>query len=237
MIFGRKNRAADSATTEPVGDEVTVENEEVVEDDIVDEDDAVEELSELTDFRDDGPFDISEVDLSGDGVERLSLGAMVITLFDGMELQFQGDPETQAVHSVLVRYGNSGLQLDLFSAPTSSGLADDIREDILDEAEHAGGSTEVADGPFGPEIKRVLPIEGPEGEQLFHVSRVWLVDGPRWLLRGTLMGQAATVEGEEAPADVFVETFRNVVVTRDDQPRVPGELIELKLPENENAKG
>ena len=73
-------------------------------------------------------------------------------------------------------------------------------------------------------------MEGPEGEQLFHVSRIWLVEGPRWLLRGTLMGRAGMVEGESEPADVFVEFFRNVVVKRDEQPRVPGELIHLAMP-------
>ena len=74
---------------------------------------------------------------------------------------------------------------------------------------------------------------GPEGEQLFMVSRVWLVDGPRWLLRGTLVGQAALVDGEDSPADLFAEFFRNVVVHRDDSPRVPGELLTLALPDVE----
>ena len=77
----------------------------------------------------------------------------------------------------------------------------------------------------------------PEGEQLFHVSRIWLVEGPRWLLRGTLMGRAGMVEGEAEPAEVFVEFFRNVVVKRDDAPRVPGELIHLALPQGADAQG
>ena len=76
-----------------------------------------------------------------------------------------------------------------------------------------------------------LPLTGPEGEQLFHVSRIWLVEGPRWLLRGTLMGQAGLVEGEKPPADFFVEFFRNLVVRRDDAPRSPGEIIQLALPD------
>ena len=42
---------------------------------------------------------------------------------------------------------------------------------------------------------------------------------------------AGVPEGEEPPADVFAEFFRNIVVHRDDSPRVPGELLTLTLPE------
>lgn len=137
------------------------------------------------------------------------------------------------MQALLATFEESGLELALFAAPRSGSLADELREEIIEEATQGGGHAQEAEGPFGPEVRRVMPIDGPEGEQLFHVSRVWLVDGPRWLLRGTLMGQAAMVEGEEPPADVFVEFFRNVVVNRDDAPRVPGELIQLALPEGE----
>lgn len=231
MIFGRKGRSAQDVVDEPDA-EADAEAE-------LDADEAEEgdEASEDRDVREDGPFDVTEVDLVADGVARIELGALTITPFEGMGLQFQGDPETQTIFSVLVMHENSGLQLELFAAPTAGGLADELREDTLEETTQAGGNAEVTDGPFGKEVRRVLPMEGPEGEQLFHVSRIWLVDGPRWLLRGTLMGQASLVEGEDAPADVFVEFFRNIVVHRDDQPRVPGELLTLTLPDLTGAEG
>lgn len=245
MIFGRKGRATtdDIDPTDASDDavELSADADEAAavdaEADGADagepEDDATvdEETEDVFDARADGPFDGSEVDLAADEVERLALGPLTITPFEGMALQFQGDPESQKVYSALAMHENSALQIELFAAPTSGGLADELREDTIVEAQQAGGSTEVVAGPFGKEVKRVLPIEGPEGEQLFHVSRLWLVDGPRWVLRGTLMGQAALATGEEPPADVFAEFFRNVVVHRDDSPRVPGELLTLTLPE------
>lgn len=264
MIFGRKTRAEQADDVAPdVTDEAEVEGTDPDDTDEASEVEGVEDLSDATDEaaaddeaaddeaadeveadddvdgdpRADGPFDITEVDLGGDEVERLSLGPLTITPFDDMGLQFQGDPDTQVVYSALIMHENSGLQIELFAAPTTSGLADELREDTVVEAQQGGGSTELSDGPFGKEIKRVLPIEGPEGEQLFHVSRLWLVDGPRWLLRGTLMGQAALVDGEEPPADVFAEFFRNIVVHRDDSPRVPGELLTLTLPTAPDAEG
>ncbi len=260
MIFGRKNRPAKAAGVDEIDPVDATDHEtaaaasenadqpaEISEDaaGALPTDDAVEEadaegddpVSDDTDARADGPFDVTEVDLAGDTVDRLELGAMTITPFDGMGLQFQGNPETQEIYSALVMHENSGLQLELFAAPTTGGLAGELREDMLEETQQAGGNAELQDGPFGREIKRVLPMEGSEGEQLFHVSRIWLVDGPRWLLRGTLMGQASLAEGEEAPADVFVEFFRNIVVHRDDSPRVPGELLTLQLPDMPMAQG
>lgn len=189
------------------------------------------------DPRADGPFDFDEVDLDADEVERVEFGPLVITPFEGLGLQLHGDPETGVVRALLAAYGESGLELALFAAPRTDGLAEELREETIEEATQAGGHAELADGPFGPEVRRVLPMEGPEGEQLFHVSRIWLVEGPRWLLRGTLMGRAGMVEGEAEPADVFVEFFRNVVVKRDDAPRVPGELIHLALPQGAAPQG
>lgn len=238
MIFGRKNRAdatdeVDEMDAIDVDDADAVDSEDGSDDEADTPGDAGDddEDADPVDHRAEGPFDASEVDLTDDEVMRLPLGPLTITPFDGMGIQFQGDPETQTIYSALVMYENSGLQLELFAAPTSGGLATELSEDALEEAQQAGGNAEIQDGPFGPEIKRVLPFEGPEGEQLFMVARVWLVDGPRWLLRGTLMGQAALADGEESPADLFAEFFRNVIVHRDDSPRVPGELLTLVLPE------
>lgn len=222
MIFGRKGRTdADEADVEDIDDELL--------DDQDDLDDA-EEVDPV-DPREDGPFDHSEVDLDADDVQRIPFGSLIVTPFEGLNIQLHGDPESATIQALLAAYENSGLELALFAAPRSGGLADELREEMADEAVQAGGHAEEADGPFGTELRRVLPLEGPEGEQLFHISRIWLVEGPRWLLRGTLMGQAAMVEGENPPADLFVELFRNVVVQRDNQPRVPGELIPLAIPE------
>ncbi|WP_052462533.1 DUF3710 domain-containing protein [Nigerium massiliense] len=226
MIFGRKNRKKDENPTVVDPDE-NDETFQDADDDLEGGDDAEE-----IDHRADGPFDYTEVDLEADEVERIPFGPLIVTPFPGMNLQLHGDEESQSIYAALALYENSGLELALFAAPRTGGLADELREDTVEESEQAGGSAEVADGPFGPEVRRVLPMEGPEGEQMFHVSRIWMVEGPRWLLRGTLMGQAGMTEGEEAPADTFVEFFRNIIVRRDDAPRVPGELITLALPES-----
>ncbi|HEX5335752.1 MAG TPA: DUF3710 domain-containing protein [Propionicimonas sp.] len=253
MIFGRKRK---SATTDPidteeesleiVGDdagehEVDVDVDAEAEadyDEVEDEaaleaaEDAVSDVAgEDVDWRADGPFDSDEVDLTDDGVARIDLGALIVTPWEGLGLQLQVNEADRQVQAVTAVWKNSGLEVTLFAAPASGGLAEELREDAVDEAEQAGGTATLADGPFGSEVRRVLPQEGPGGEQMFHVSRIWFAEGPRWLLRGTLLGEAAVGEADAPVVAPFVELFRNLVVNRGDKPRVPGELIPMTLPE------
>ena len=61
---------------------------------------------------------------------------------------------------------------------------------------------------------------------------MWVVEGPRWLLRGIVYGQAALEEGVEPPVSEFLTAFRSVVVRRGDQAMGPGDLLALDLPED-----
>ena len=237
MIFGRKRK---SSTTDPIDTEE--EALEIVGDDAGDQDEleiddeAALEAAEGAvfddvDWRADGPFDSEEVDLSDDGVTRIDLGAVIVTPWEGLGLQLQVNEADRKVQAVTAVWKNSGLDVTLFAAPASGGLAEELREDAVDEAEQAGGNATLADGPFGSEVRRVLPQEGPGGEQMFHVSRIWFAEGPRWLLRGTLLGEAAIGDADAPVVAPFVELFRNLVVRRGDKPIVPGELIPMTLPE------
>lgn len=228
-----ETEAAADAVTDDQGEELPPElseaddvESETDDDDESDDDEEVEDV----DWRADGPFDYDEVDLTADEVQRLDLGALILTPWEGMGLQLQVNEGTQQVVAALAFWEQSGLELALLAAPTNGGLADELREDLTEEAEQAGGSSSTADGPFGPELRRVLPAEGPAGEQLFQVSRTWFAEGPRWLLRGTLLGEAGLTEDDEGAAAPFVEFFRNVVVNRGEAPMVPGEVIAMTMP-------
>ncbi len=254
MIFGRKRKPVDSdpvdteaEALEVVGDdagehEVDVDTDaesddrddvEAAEDeaDLEFDEDEVEGEEDEVDWRADGPFDSEEVELAGDQVTRIDLGSLIITPWDGLGLQLQVTEATQAVQAVTAVWKNSGLEVALFAAPASGGLADELREDVVEEAEQGGGTATIAEGPFGAEVRRVLPQEGPGGEQLFHVSRIWFAEGPRWLLRGTLLGEAAIGDADAPLVAPFAEFFRNLVVRRGSRPMVPGELIPMKLPD------
>jgi hypothetical protein len=252
-MFGRKRKGEDvdaasvpaevsAATLEEIedapgesdaepSDEIDAEPTEADEAD-ADEGDAPEaaELAEV-DWRAEGPFDFDEVDLGHSEVSRIDLGSLIVTPWDGLGVQLQVDEATRVVQAITCVWEESGLEVALFAAPVSGGLAHDLREELIEEAQAAGGKVGVEEGPFGPQLKRVVPQPGPKGEQLFHVSQVWFAEGPRWLLRGTLLGEAALAEPGDPKAAPFVEFFRNLVVRRGGKPMVPGEVIGLKLPE------
>lgn len=237
MIFGRKRRSDAVEDSDAGPDEVLAAVEENDSDQAVDDlDDSVTEDAEQLldaedqDWREDGPFDYDEVDLGAE-VARIDLETLIITPWDGLNLQLQVDEESRRVLAVTGVWAESGLELVLFAAPALGGLAADLRAEAIAEAEQANGTVEVAVGAFGPELRRVLPQSGPKGEKLFHVSKVWFAEGPRWLLRGTLLGEAALDTVAEDKTAPFVEFFRNVVVRRGNQPMVPGDRITMRLPE------
>jgi hypothetical protein len=82
------------------------------EDDDEDEDEQPDD-TEPTDWRADGPFDFEEVDLTADEVERLDLGSLILTPWQGMGLQLQVNEATQQVIAALAFWEQSGLELAL----------------------------------------------------------------------------------------------------------------------------
>lgn len=229
MIFGRKQKADPIDSDPVVEDPIELDDPDAAEDDEAEEDAEAPELADI-DWRAEGPFDDEEVDL-GHEVTRIDLGSLIVTPWEGLGVQLQVDEATRVVQAVTCVWEDSGLEIVLFAAPASGGMAAELRHDLIDEVEAAGGQATIANGPFGPQLKRVVPQAGPKGEQLFHVSQVWFAEGPRWLLRGTLLGEAALAEEDAPLVAPFVEFFRNLVVRRGDKPMVPGEVIGLKLPE------
>lgn len=252
MNFGRRrgNAEPEEPTEEnlPLDADQEDPDQEASPEDEVDEADDVDqeadeaELDELLadqdesdeDLRADGPFDFEEVDLGVDEVTRVDLGTLIVTPWPGLNLQLQVNEGTKQVQALTGIWQKSGLEVALFAAPASGGLARELRDDIVEEAQQAGGTAEIAQGPFGAEVRRVLPQQGPKGEQLYHVSRIWFAEGPRWLLRATLLGEAALGQ-DETKAAPFLEFFRNLVVRRGDKPMVPGEQIPMELPRAKEA--
>ena len=191
------------------------------------------ETLDSRDWRGAGPWDVTEIDLDLEplpGRARIDLGSMIITGFGGMELRLQVAEETQQIISAMLIHGDSALELGAYAAPRSGGLWPELRDEIIDEATESGGSAALVEGPFGVELRRILPVTTPEGEQGYQPSRMWMAEGPRWMLRGILYGQAAVLEGLEPPVSDLLTAFREVVVRRGDEAKSPGDLLPLSIP-------
>jgi hypothetical protein len=175
-----------------------------------------------------GPWD--EADAPDDGLERIDLGALRIPALPGMELRLEVGPQQQIGGATLV-LGDSTLSVAVFAAPRAGGVWDDVRAELARTASGQGGSLKEVEGPFGPELAGTVMAtaqgEGGAPMQLRLPARFLGVDGPRWFLRGTVIGPAGA--GGEAAAAVD-DAFRSVVVVRGTEPMPVREPLPLTLP-------
>lgn len=160
---------------------------------------------------------------------RMDFGSLLVPVAEGTEVQvgMAGDEPVW----VTVMHGDSGLQLQAFAAAKSGGLWDDVRAEIAADVAQAGGSSEEAAGPFGPEVHAQITPPGPApgtGQGAPDPVRFLGVDGPRWFLRGMISGAAARRPELAAPLE---DVFAGVVVVRGDHPAPPRDLLPIRLPE------
>jgi len=172
-----------------------------------------------------GPWDVADVAERG---ARVDLGALWVPGRDGMELRMEIDQNTRIVTAAAVTLAGSTLQMQVFAAPRSEGIWQDIRSEIAESVTKQGGSVDDLPGPFGRELLARLPVRTSDGRSSHRPARFIGHDGPRWFLRGVLTGRAA-VDPEDALA--LEELFADVVVLRGTEARVPRELIALTMPQ------
>lgn len=175
-----------------------------------------------------GPWD--ERDAPDDGLQRVDLGALRIPALPGMELRLEVSAEQQIGGATLV-LGESTLSVAAFAAPRAGGVWSEVREELARTASGQGGSLREVDGPFGPELAGTVTAmaQGPTGNPtpVRLPARFLGVDGPRWFLRGTVIGPAGT--GGDA-AEVVEEAFRGIVVVRGNEPMPVRDPLLLTLP-------
>ena len=256
MIF-RRDRKRKAGVEEEPEEAVEVEDAEADATDEpatgpADEDDLA--ALDALDWRGDGPWDVSEVD-DLDGTEqgpKIDLGSLIITGVPGSEVRLQVAEETKEIVSAMLviettvpapagqsartQAVSSALELGAYAAPRSGGLWAELREEISEAATAQGGSASLREGPFGVELYRFIPVTTPEGEQGYQPSRMWVAEGPRWLLRGIVYGQAAVEDDVESPVVAHVlAAFRQVIVRRGEEAMAPGDLLPLSMPSTVTA--
>lgn len=178
------------------------------------------------DSRAGGPWDISER-TPADGEPYVDLGPLIVRGHDDYAIQLPTEGDSEDIGSVVLVTSDAALELRAFAATRSGGLWDEVRDDLIIEVERLGGHSEQISGPFGNELHIRVPVELPDGEEGFQPSRIVGIEGPRWLLRGTFLGEAGLNPSDEG---VLMDALRNVIVVRGDEPRIPREALLLTLP-------
>lgn len=216
MMFGRKKKTSseDTAqestqaepTTEPAADSAQ---------------DAQEAPAERTSA---GPRDIADVEDLGPLVD---LGSVHARPAPGMEMRLELDGKTNDVSGLQMGNDDGAVQIQVFAAPRTSGIWDEIRGEISEMISGSGGTVEETQGTFGTELRTRIAQPGPQGRTVFAPAVFAGVDGPRWFLRAVYSGSPA-VDGEAREA--FDECVRSIVVTRGEEPRAPREMLPLTMP-------
>lgn len=170
-----------------------------------------------------GPFDVAEVPAMRPYVD---LGGIKVAPREGLQLRLEVDERANKVAAVSLDYAESLLQVQAFSAPKSSGLWGTVRAELTQQMTAQGAEVSEETGELGPELIVKTKQPSDQGGDT-RVVRFLAVDGPRWMLRGAVMGKAT--EDPLARAQI-IELFRELVVVRGEQPMPPSELIPLRVP-------
>lgn len=173
-----------------------------------------------------GPYDIE--DLPDDGRKRVDLGAMVIAPSKGKDLRVQVDQKSGQVRAVLLAGEEGALELRAYAAPRNGDLWEEIRPQIAADAARKGGTATEREGRFGTELVCEVKVATKDGRTGTQVSRVIGVNGSRWLLRATLLGQPAR---EPETAEEWEEAITQIGVRRGEHAMPVGEQLPLELPE------
>lgn len=211
MMFGRKKKTATADEATEQGSTTTAPDE-------------VTSSAAETETPARGPRDIADVS-STDSL--IDLGSLLIAPARGIDLRLEVDQKTDDVTAVQVADDGGAVQLQVFAAPRSAGIWDDIRDEIAEMITGNGGTVDEADGPFGTELLTRLAQPGPQGRTVFAPAIFAGAEGPRWFLRAVYSGSAAV---DQAARARFDEVLQSVVVRRGEEPRAPREMLPLQMP-------
>ncbi len=173
-----------------------------------------------------GPWDADE--LPEDDVKRVDLGALLIPPIEGRELRLQVDEKSGRVRAVMLAGPGGAIELRAYAAPRNGDLWSEVRPQIAADAARRGGTATEQEGPFGTELLCEIQVTTPDGAQRLQPSRVIGINGPRWLLRATLLGEPVR---EPAKAGPWEDAITKVAVRRGEAPMPVGEQLPLALPE------
>jgi hypothetical protein len=172
-----------------------------------------------------GPYDADELP-AGDP-ERVDLGSLLIAPEEGRELRLQVDEASGVVQSVVLAAADGAVELRAFAAPRNGDLWSEARPQIASEISSHGGTATEHEGRWGPELVCRVQVRTPDGRTGTQETRVLGVNGPRWMLRATLMGKPATdLEGSEEWYDVI----SRVAVQRGAGAMPVGEALPVTMP-------
>lgn len=178
--------------------------------------------------RPNGPWDVEETDDRPAHVApRLDLGGVRIRPPAGMKVQIQVDQATQRSTSVTLVGESGALQLVVVAAAKSKPQWPVTMRALQSDADRRGGTVVEGTGPWGPVLRITIPVTLPDGKQGVQPSVALGIDGPRWMLRATILGKAAL---DQEQMNKMMAIVQDTIVVRGEEPMAPGEVVPLVPP-------
>ncbi|WP_298512577.1 DUF3710 domain-containing protein [uncultured Nocardioides sp.] len=196
------------------------QSEPVEDDGSLEADDPEEETA--ADLLADGPFDSEDLPPLADG-ERVDLGSLLITPEPNRELRLQVDEASGAVQQVLLAGPDGALEVRAFAAPRNGDLWSEVRPQIAAEVAQSGGTATEREGPWGTEL--ICQVGQRSGAP--QVTRVLGINGPRWMLRCSLLGAGAARPDESGD---WEDSIRRLGVHRGSHAMPVGEALPVVMP-------
>lgn len=168
-----------------------------------------------------GPYDSDE--LPHDHIERVDLGSLLIAPEPERELRIQVDEASGTVQSVMLAGPDGALELRAFAAPRNGDLWSEAMTQIAAEVAQGGGTATERQGPWGPEL--ICRVGQPGAQQ--GLTRVIGINGDRWMLRASLLGQPAATPDDAA---AWEDSIRRVGVHRGAHALPVGEALPIVMP-------
>lgn len=170
-----------------------------------------------------GPWDSETA--PDDDLPRLDLGALLVPIVEGIEMNIEAHPETGAVTGVNYAIPDIGImQISVFAAPRTSGIWDEVRGEIIESAGQGGGTLTEVRGSLGMELRGQVPTDQP-GQ--LAPARFIGVDGPRWFARAVLSGEPAQ---NDEMGDALLALFRMCVVNRGTEAMPVRDVLPMAVP-------
>ena len=158
-----------------------------------------------------GPFDIDSVPdglITGDWVD---LGSMMLAPAPGKELRLQVDEKSGQIAAVMLTAEDGAMELRAFAAPRNGDLWTESLPMLREDVQQRGGATADLEGPWGTELITQMKVKLPDGQPAVQQTRIIGVNGPRWMLRATMMGRPAM---EPTAGKEWEKLLERVVVRR-----------------------
>lgn len=181
-----------------------------------------------------GPYDVDATPEGLVGEDWIDLGSLLVAPAPGKELRLQVDEGSGEIASVVLTAEDGAMEMRAFAAPRNGDLWGEALPLLRQDVQQRGGATADLDGPWGPELITQMRLELEDGQPAVQQTRIIGINGPRWMLRATMLGRPAL---EPEAGKEWEALLANVVVRRGDEARPKGEALDVVLPPNARRVG